>query len=300
MTRSELEKHPGTIPENAEVEFGRSAENFPVARFGTTVLAMLPSVDGDGGFLGGPLEVVRERLNTLRRWHFHCYSMSFPDETAFRSFVFECVQRQEELPALGRVQRKMDYKTPRGPSLEATIYADGVVSHLTEDGQAFQLSPEQNAKVDPGLRCDGGWYEDDTWAFVALTFPDLFTTRGRKRADEVLRDCWPDIWERVYGRSLEPGESYEKDRRTFFQRHANDWVVIYAEKSRHHKDMIEVIAQLGAVWGEEGAKHRRRRFLVPCAEYVEPSRFGFIIDEARHALYGGPSSFEFWRKAKPR
>lgn len=99
MTRSELEKHPGTIPENLEVEFGRSAENFLVARFGTTVLAMLPFGSGSDGSLGGPLEVVTERLNTLRRWHFHRYSMSFPDETAFRSFVFECVQRQEELRA---------------------------------------------------------------------------------------------------------------------------------------------------------------------------------------------------------
>ena len=46
--RSALARNPATvpIPEAPEVEFGRSAEDFPVARVADNALAMLPARDG--------------------------------------------------------------------------------------------------------------------------------------------------------------------------------------------------------------------------------------------------------------
>ncbi len=37
-----------------------------------------------------------------------------------------------------------------------------------------------------------------------------------------------------------------------------------------------------------------RRFLVPSEDYGV-GRFGFVVDEARHQVYGGPSDFIGWR-----
>jgi len=54
--------------------------------------------------------------------------------------------------------------------------------------------------------------------------------------------------------------------------------------------MTECVATLG---GDRRAAEQRR-YLVPSDEY-DPGRFGFVIDEARHRLYDGPSNFVGWR-----
>lgn len=51
--------------------------------------------------------------------------------------------------------------------------------------------------------------------------------------------------------------------------------------------MTEVIATRG---GRRDHGIEERRFLVPSADY-KPGCFGFVIDETRHAVYEGPSSF---------
>ena len=129
------------------------------------------------------------------------------------------------------------------------------------------------------LRAKSGYYEEDScWSIVAFTFPHLFTSFERRSAERCLKDGWPDAWEAITGTILAPGESYEKDRREFERKHANDWVVISAITSRDHPDMVEVIATLG---GGGDAKQAQRRFLVPSTEY-SVGRFGFVIDPVRH------------------
>jgi hypothetical protein len=59
--------------------------------------------------------------------------------------------------------------------------------------------------------------------------------------------------------------------------------------------MVEVVATLGGKRGNDGAE---RRFLVPAAEYEPRGPFGFVIDEARHDAYDGPSSFVGWKPRK--
>lgn len=78
---------------------------------------------------------------------------------------------------------------------------------------------------------------------------------------------------------LAPGESWQKDQRQFYRDHARDWIVISALRSRDHPGMVECHATLG---GDRAAREVRC-FLVPDAEYAV-RRFGFVIDEVRHAL----------------
>ena len=70
----------------------------------------------------------------------------------------------------------------------------------------------------------------------------------------------------------------------------SDWVVISAIRSDHHPGMTECVATLG---GDRRAAEQRR-YLVPSDEY-DAGRFGFVINEARHRLYDGPSDFVGWR-----
>jgi hypothetical protein len=275
------------------VEFGQSAEGFPVARIGDMVLAMLPLAHG-GAYLGSAC-FVRRPLNDLRRADFYGYDGRLADEDEFRRRVHETAEHRRELHALGRVQTRMSATTPWGSSQLATIYGPGVIAHSTASHGGFYLSADRNRLIDPALRKDTRWYEEDSeWAIVALTCPDLFTAYERKCADEMIRHSWPDTWERIHGRTLAPGDSRLRDRRTFEHAHAEDWVVISAIYSVQHAGMTEAVATLGGLRGA-GAE---RRFLVPSDEYGTRGPFGFVIDEARHQAYDGPSSFVGWRERR--
>ena len=187
--------------------------------------------------------------------------------------------------ALGRREVRSHAHTPWGDSQGVTVYADGVVCHSTAGHGGFHLSDDRNSRVHPMLRSEGGWYEEDAaWAVVALTSRISSRRSSGSCADRTVRDSWPDAWEAISGRLLAPGESHEKDRRAFECDHAADWIVISAIPSIDRPGFVEVVATIG---GKRGAAEQRR-YLVPSDEY-EVGRFGFVIDEARHRLYDGPS-----------
>lgn len=276
-------------PDCLALEFGTSAENFPVARVGDTVYALLPG-RGETYFLASASRINRP-LGELRRDDFYGHGGTLPDEAAFRAKVLEQAEHARELGALNRRELQSRDITPWGASQGATHYGEGVVFHATASHGGFHLSEVRNTLVDHRLRRHNGWYEEDAeWAIVALTFPDLFTNLERRSADQTVRDSWPDAWEAIRGTILEPGQSFEKDRRVFHERHAEDWIVISAIHSDHHSGFVETIATRG---GERGPSVEERRFLVPIADY-DPGRFGFVIDPAQHSGYGGPSSFIGW------
>lgn len=268
--------HPPAFP---EVEFGRSADGFAVARVADSALAMLRGHDGRH-FLAYGWRIGRP-LAEWRRSDFYGHSGDLADEDAFRTKVAENAEHQRERKALGRVEEYSRAHTPWGASQGARIYADGVVSHSTAGHGGFKLSAERNRQVDPMLRSRGGWYEEDAeWAIVALTFPHLFTSYERCSAERTIKDSWPDAWETIFGTILQPGESYEKDRRAFEAAHAADWIVISAITSNRKKGFVECVATLG---GKRGSTVEEQRFLVPSAEY-KVGRFGFVIDPDRHAV----------------
>ena len=278
-------------PGKSDVEFGTSAENFPVARVGDTVYALLPG-RGETYFLASAWRISRP-LNALRRDDFYGHGGTLPDEAAFRAKVLEQAEHIRDLRTLDRRETHSREATPWGVSQGATIYAEGVVFHSTASHGGFHLSDECNTEVDYRLRRRNGWYEEDAeWAIAALTFPDLFTNLERRSADQTVKDSWPDAWEAIRGTILEPGQSFEKDRRAFHQRHAEDWIVIAAIRSDHHSGFVETIATRGGV---RSPSVEERRFLVPASDY-DPRRFGFVIDPVQHGVYDGPSSFVGWRR----
>ncbi len=285
--------HPSPLstPDPSGVEFGRSADGLSVARIGDLVFAMVPARDGQ--YLLASAWRMTRPLSDLKRDAFYSHHGSVEDDDDFRDRMIEQAKHSRELRALARQSVRMNCSTPWGASQGATVYADGIVSHSTAGHGGFKLSAARNAAVHPLLRADGGWYEEDAaWAIVALTFPGLFTRYERNCADKTVRDSWPDAWEAIYGRSLLPGESHERDGQAFAQIHAGDWIVISALRSDHHPGMTEVVATIG---GKRDEQADERRFLVPSDDYTV-GRFGFVIDETKHAAYDGPSSFASWRR----
>ncbi len=279
---------PSLLPDH--VSFGRGADGLLVALVGETAFAMAPSRDGRHYLVTGWR--IHRPMSEWTRSDFYGHSGELADEAAFRARVLENAEHQRERRMLGRVEEHSRAPTPWGASQGATVYAEGVTSHSTAGHGGFKLSAERNRKVHPMLRSAGGWYEEDAaWAIVALTFPHLFTAYERRCAERTVKDSWPDAWEAIFGTVLQPGESYEKDRRAFEQAHALDWLVASAITSNHEPGFVEVVATLG---GKRGPGTEERRFLVPCDEY-RIGRFGFVVDAARHQLYGGPSDFVGWR-----
>ncbi|PDS63020.1 hypothetical protein CO653_24405 [Rhizobium anhuiense] len=290
MRTSDLQQELASTSEDLGVEFGVSADGFPVARIADTFLAMVPARDG-ASFLASAWRLTR-RLSELTREDFHGHEGRLEDEAAFRARVFETAHHKRELSALGRIQTRMAASTPWGQSQLATIYAEGIVSHMTAGHGGFHLSAERNLRVSSLLRKSSPWYEEDAeWAIVAHTFPDLFTTYERKCADETIRNSWPSAWEAIHRRELAPGQSWTKDREAFERKHAGDWIVISAIFSTYHADMTEVVATRGGMRDHRAAE---RRFLVPSGEYKTRGPFGFVIDQQRHAVYDGPSDFIGW------
>lgn len=283
--------HDAMTPQNSGVEFARSADDFPVARIGDITLAMLPLVDG-GVFLASAWRVYRP-LAEMTRADFYGHERRLDDEAAFRDRVFETAEHRRELAGLDRVERRIACSTPWGASQMATVYAEGVTSHMTAGHGGFHLSMERNLRIDPSLRKETPWYEEDAeWAIVAVTFPELFTSYERRIAGNTIRNSWPDAWETINGCVLDPAKSWEKARRLFDTAHADDWVVISAILSDQHQGMTEVIATLG---GKRDLSAGERRYLVPSPEYGTRNPLGFVIDPGRHQLYDGSSSFVGWK-----
>lgn len=277
-------------PDVSGVEFATSADGLPVARIDDLVLAMVTSPSGFA-FLASAV-AVRRPLADLTRADFIGHDGRVADEAEFRARVAETAAHKRDLAELNRVQTRMSASTPWGGSQMAVIYAEGVVTHSTAGHGGFHLSADRNAKVHLLLRKETPWYEEDCeWAIVAISFPELFTGYERSLAEKTLCNTWPDAWEVIQGCVLAEGESWAKDRRSFDQRHAADYIVTSAIFSDQHAGMTEVVAVVGGDrrFGDE------RRFLVPSDEYADRGRFGFVVDPSRHVEYHGPSSFIGWR-----
>ncbi|MGV2104280.1 DUF7007 domain-containing protein [Rhizobium sp. 21-4511-3d] len=277
-------------PAADSVEFGTSADGFPVARIGDILLGLI--TNGSGDFFLASAWRFTNPLAEARRHHFFRHDGRIDSEAAFRARAVETAEHMSELSSLARVQTRMAASTPWGGSQLAMIYTDGIVSHSTPGHGGFHLSSDRNSLVDASVRSAGGWYEEDCeWAIVALTFPEIFTAYERRCAEEIAKNTFPAFWERLRGRQLEPGESRSKDRVAFDRTHADDWIVISAIASSQHAGMTEVVATRG---GKREFSQEERRFLIPDVEYSKRGSFGFVIDLDVHALYEGQSSFSGW------
>ena len=280
---------PAAVP---APEFGRSADGFAVARIGDAAFALIPTADGRR-FLGSGWRLTKP-LSDWKRSDFYGHGGEVADEAAFRALIQEQAEHQGEKATLARQEFRAHANTPWGPSQGVVRYGEGVVFHATSGHGGFHLSADRNSRVHPLLRGAGGWYEEDAaWAAVAIAWPDLLTGYESRLAEETLRNSWPEAWEAIHGHGLRPGESRERDRQIFEAEHAVDWIVISAVRSDHQPGFTEVIARRG---GKRDPQSEERCFLVPAEEY-KVGRFGFVVDEARHAPYTGLSSFACGRDA---
>lgn len=279
-----------TTPGMPGVSFGRSADGMLVALVDDHAFAMAPARDGRHYLVTGWR--IRRAMAEWTRDDFYGHSGELADEDAFRAKVLEQAEHHREKLALGRREIRSTASTPWGPSQGSTVFAEGVICHSTAGHGGFHLSAERNAKVHPLLRAADGFYEEDEcWAIVAITFPHLFTAFERRGAESTIKDSFPDAWESITDTVLQAGDSRKKDERAFHREHACDWIVISAIRSDQHPGFIDVVTTQG---GKREHDATERRFLVPSDEY-RVGRFGFVIDESRHRVYDGPSSFIGWR-----
>lgn len=281
---------PSAVSDVPGALFGHSGDGILVALVDDNAYAMMPGRQGKHYFASG-WRIARPMAEWTRS-DFFGHGGDLADESAFRSKVLEQAQHIEERRRLGRRDIPGGAHTPWGPSQGGTVYADGITSHSTAGHGGFKLSADRNRNVHPMLRVAGGWYEEDEcWAIVAFTFPQLFTALERRHAERTIKDSWPRAWEAISGAILAPGESRTKDQRAFEAAHASDWIVVSAITSEQKQGFVECIATPG---GKRGTGTEERRFLVAADEY-DIGRFGFVIDPDRHAVYAGPSSFVGWQ-----
>lgn len=286
-TRGVSSSRMDAAPDFPRVSFGRSADGMATALVHETAFAMAPGRN-DKLYLVTACSI-RLPMSEWTRSDFYGHSGDLTDEAAFRARVLENATHQREKRGLGRQDISSRANTPWGASQGATLYTGGIVCHSTAGHGGFHLSAERNREVNPLLRAADGWYEEDEcWAIVAITYPQLFTAFERRCAERTIKDSWPDAWEAISETILLPGESREKDRRTFEHDHGARWVVTAAISSTHQKGFVEVVATLG---GKRQRGVEERRFLVPADEYRLGRFFGFVVDEERHTVYDGPSDF---------
>lgn len=273
MTQSLSSLSPVPTPDSSGVSFGRSSDGVLVALVGDHAFAMMPIREGRH-YLASGWRISRP-ISEWRRDDFYGHGGDLADEAAFRAKVLEQAEHQHDEAALGRREIPFSAHTPRGPSQGATVYADGMIFHFTAGHGGFHLSADRNAQVHPMLRASDAFYEEDEcWAIVAITFPDLFTAFERSSAERTVKDSFPDAWEAIFGVILGPGESRTKDRQAFEAKHAGDWVVVSAITSDQQPGFVECVAVQG---GQRGEGAQERRFLVASAEY-NVGHFGFVID----------------------
>lgn len=178
-------------------------------------------------------------------------------------------------------------RTPWGTAQNVFHLAEGVIEVETASHGGIKLDRKRNARMPEAFRRSGGWYEEDCeYALVLVSLPEALNAMAfrlkktptdlREVAWETVRNWFPDEYEQVTGETLREGDSHERDRALFHERHRNDWVVICAIGNG---DKVRVTATLGGK-REFGAKGRE--FWVSDAEYSARSRFGFVIDLDRH------------------
>ena len=193
----------------------------------------------------------------------------------------------------------MGTSTPWGPAQDSTPYGRGIVFYGTAGHGGFHVSPTLNALMPEALRLPSGWYEEDCeYARVILAFPERFDPERVKAARESLRTWAPEDFEKLTGKVVMPGESYVRDEDIFRAENKERMITLAASGSGAGRSMatpggpvpegmVEVFAGRGGRLESGRYPAETAYYLVPEAEYDNPARGSFVIDEGRHALVRG-------------
>lgn len=175
---------------------------------------------------------------------------------------------------------RIPVSSPWGAVQYGKVLVDGIITVGTAGHGGVRISPERLRQMPSALRLGRRrWFEEDCEAaLVALAFADdlgLDESR-RENAARSVADYFPTQWEAHFGRTLQPGESYTRDRELFEAANVDRMVVGSAVGSGSD----------GVPEGMVGVTARRRSdgarglFLVDRARYRSAAgRFGYVIDE---------------------
>lgn len=178
----------------------------------------------------------------------------------------------------------MGTATPWGTSQHSKKIARGIVSYSTSGHGGIHVSKTMLEKMPVTFQrlrtTKPGWFEEDCeWAFVALSFPHLFSEESVRFAHNTAKNYYPEAYQ-AWRRETEPNyvlpleESRTLQRAAFEKENADKWVVISATNTDN--GMVRCQAVLGGKF--DGRLGNIKVFLVPKEEYKAP----FIIDLARH------------------
>ena len=169
--------------------------------------------------------------------------------------------------------------TPWGTADSVIKVAEGIYRIYTPSHGGYWLSDERHAVVLAAFGIQstfagGQWYEEDCdWSLVAIAFPEHFD-KHLDAARAMLRSTRPEVYERFYCVVIPPGESYEKDRRAFMEKHREDFVVVSAHCNSDFQPVPYGFVLCHARIGGTGSKGR---FLVRKDRYKARSKFGYVI-----------------------
>jgi hypothetical protein len=184
-----------------------------------------------------------------------------------------------------RSEPHIGMSTPWGRADSVTKLADGLYAVGTPSHGGLKLSASLNKKMPSRIRAAGGWYEEDIqYNWVLVTFPELVeqgVVRGTlEDSHKTLRNWCPDEYEAVFGVSLSPAESAERQKQVFQREHGDDWVTIAAYGDWHEK-VPEGMVGLCCKQAKYGRSGPERYFLVPTADYHDErlrTPLGFVCD----------------------
>lgn len=174
--------------------------------------------------------------------------------------------------------------TPWGPAQYVKTFARGVAEVGCSQHGGLRVSRALALKVfDPKVlacaieRTRYFWFEGDcAYMLVVLMMPELFEDRVREQATFTVKDYYPDEYTIITGESVALEESYVLQKRKFeadtkcrfvAQAAYGDWA------EGVPKGMVKVLAKRAS----DGVK---KEFVIPCEEYKNRSRFGYVFQEA--------------------
>jgi len=169
--------------------------------------------------------------------------------------------------------------TPWGPAQEQKSIVPGITAVSTAGHGGIHLDADHNKLVPDYMRAKGGWYEEDCqWSIVAMVFPECFDEKRCHCAENTFRNWYPNQWEQFMGRTLNPGESHQRDEEVYFAEHKNDMLVTSAQGDWAEgvpKGFVRVTATRGGRRG--GCDLEEALFLVPVSEYHFKGGFAFVV-----------------------
>ncbi|HEU4598068.1 MAG TPA: hypothetical protein VFS10_23270 [Pyrinomonadaceae bacterium] len=190
------------------------------------------------------------------------------------------------------VRRGMHTIWGSAQSASQLIAGVGTVSTASHGG--IIISESRRLMLPEYMRHDDNshsYEEDCAWSIIFVAFEagllasgDEHTVRCIREGHhtDTLRNWYPDIYEAHFGVTLQPGESFVKDERTFYAEHATDPIVVAAFGDWHARvpaGMVGVVTRVGGHGNGGGAE---QYFLVPEGEYDARGRFGFVVEPMRH------------------